>query len=321
MSREAENRPEASLDRGTREVAGVELNTLALADGAAFKSAFQEHRKAIWCYYFPFLFCYGRSKAREMLWHCAGDSLCVFLLRERRDGPRIDLFVPPLPFCPEVTRSSFELMNQFNGDRSARVLWADERDASDFAATGGFEVSLKEKEYMYDPRRVSELQGHEYKDLRKRTRRFQRANDHVWRELRPGDTDGCMELLRKWKRTQGRKSTHLLDMAYTRAAIELYAEFERKDLSGWGVLVDGEVKAFCMGGEMSDTVANFFAAKSDPDIYGLSEFSRWCFCREMVRFELINDASDLGLPGLKQFKRKFRPVAMLEVFTVNQGPG
>ncbi|MHC4592741.1 MAG: phosphatidylglycerol lysyltransferase domain-containing protein, partial [Planctomycetota bacterium] len=208
-----------------------------------------------------------------------------------------------------------------NGDRSARVLWTDESDASHFAATGGFEVNLKEREYMYDPRRVSELKGHQYKDLRKRTRRFQRANDHVWRELRPEDTNGCIELLRKWKKTQGKKRTHLLDMGYTRAAIELYPEFERKDLSGCVVLVEGEVKAFCMGGEMSDTVANFFAAKSDPEIYGLSEFSRWCFCRGMAGFELINDASDLGLPGLEQFKRKFRPVAMLDVFTVSQGPG
>jgi hypothetical protein len=321
MSPEAENRPDASADRGTREVAGVELNTLALADASVLRKAFRQNGKAIWCYYFPFLFCYGRSNVREMLWHCAGDSLCVFLLRERRDGPRIDLFVPPLPFSAVATSDCFDLMNEFNSDRSARILWTDEGDASHFAATGGFEVSLKEREYMYDPRCVSELKGHQYKDLRKRTRRFQRANDHVWRELRPEDTNGCIELLRKWKKTQGRKRTHLLDMGYTRAAIELYPEFEREDLSGWVVLMDGEVRAFCMGGEISDTVASFFAAKSDPEIYGLSEFSRWCFCREMAGSELINDASDLGLPGLEQFKRKFRPVAMLEVFTVNQGPG
>ena len=115
-----------------------------------------------------------------------------------------------------------------------------------------------------------------------------------------------------------RSRSFLLDWGYTKAALGLVGELREEDLSGWGVEIGGEVRAFALAGEMGAGQANFFVAKSDPSIRGLSEFLRWRVCGELRHFSRLNDASDLGLPGLRQHKLKFRPVEMLPVYSAQK---
>ena len=129
-----------------------------------------------------------------------------------------------------------------------------------------------------------------------------------------GDAPACEQLLRYWRRRQGRKHGFLLDWGYTRAALERYGAWSREDLQGWCVELDGRLAAFGMGGRMQGGVANFFVAKADPDVWGLSEYLRWEVYRCLSKFQLVNDAGDLGLPGLRQHKQKFRPVAFLPIY-------
>jgi hypothetical protein len=63
-----------------------------------------------------------------------------------------------------------------------------------------------------------------------------------------------------------------------------------------------------MVGPIDECTASFFVAKSDTRIKGLSEFLRWRICGELQDYSFINDAGDLGLSGLRQYKTKLRPI-------------
>jgi hypothetical protein len=300
---------------------GLRLRPLSLGDAARFAAAVAEHGKRIWCYYFPFLVCYGCTGPRRVLWAEAEGSLCAFLVRERAGRKHTDLLFPPLPATPEAATACLQSTDDANGDHSGRVLWADGHDAKALGHLAGLRAAPKEVEYLYDVERVCGLQGRPYRDLRKRVRRFERENDYDWREYREDDAEACHSLLRRWRRLRGRRVRPVIDMGYSKAALELYGRFRREDLLGRVLTLGGKAAAFCMGGRMAPGLANFFIAKSDPEVFGLSEFARWrflCELRELGRYGLINDASDLGRPGLAQFKRKFRPAEMLEVFTVER---
>jgi hypothetical protein len=41
---------------------------------------------------------------------------------------------------------------------------------------------------------------------------------------------------------------------------------------------------------------------------------RWRVCGEMRSYDLVNDAGDLGIAGLKQHKMKLRPVGFNTVY-------
>ncbi|OGG43817.1 MAG: hypothetical protein A3F84_20190 [Candidatus Handelsmanbacteria bacterium RIFCSPLOWO2_12_FULL_64_10] len=318
---------------------------LSTPDLPRFKSSFLAHRKRAWCYYVPFLLSYSLPPDRPLLWDLREGGLCLFIRRRARDregnsgaerdgqerlagrtswerleeGERTDLMIPPLPCSEGALASCLDLAQRQNPDRRLRVLWADAEDAERLRAAG-FEVAFKEEEYIYDPSAIAHAEGHAFRDLRKRVRRFERAYPCVFRRMTPSDRDGCESLLRLWRRTQGRKRSFLLDWGYTRAALRLVGEVSEEDLSGWVVEAGGEVRAFALAGEMSEELANFFVAKSDPAVRGLSEFLRWRVCGEMRRFHRVNDAGDLDLPGLRQHKLKFRPVERLPVYSAQKRP-
>jgi hypothetical protein len=67
--------------------------------------------------------------------------------------------------------------------------------------------------------------------------------------------------------------------------------------------------------------ASFFIAKTDPNVYGLSEYLRWKVMGELRDYDRVNDAGDLGLPGLRQYKRKLRPVEEVMVYKARMKEG
>ncbi len=140
----------------------------------------------------------------------------------------------------------------------------------------------------------------------------------VMREYQPADAEACRQLLCAWEATQGRKHCKLLDHGYTLACFELAHQLPDDDLRGQVVLLDGQIAAFAFGGEMWPGMASFFIAKASACPRGLSYFLRWHFAAALQDYGLVNDASDLGHPGLRQFKRSLRPVAMVDVYTAEQ---
>ena len=92
-------------------------------------------------------------------------------------------------------------------------------------------------------------------------------------------------------------------------------KFKEDDLLAWCVEIEGKLRAFAMAGPISLDTACFFIAKSDPAISGLSEYQRWRVCGQLIEYDFINDAGDLGIDGLKRHKRKLRPVHYNTVYS------
>ena len=308
--------------RGRRTVgeavgAAPEMRRLGLADLQRFKEAFAAADKRVWCYYFPFLLCYSRSPSRSILWMQERGSLAVFLARGAQ-RPRLDVLFPPIPMQGEALRACVDIVNEWNGDRSGRILWVDKADAAAIWRAGGWAVRLKEEEYVYSPGELSGLGGGRWRTVRRNVERVARLPGLQIRDYRADDAETCRQLLARWEVTQGRRHTRVLDRGYTLACLELAPCLRVPNLVGEVILVDGKVVGFAFGGEMRRGMASFFIAKADTSVRGLSYFQRWHFLERLREYEEVNDASDLGHPGLAQFKKSLRPVGMVAVFSAEQ---
>ena len=83
------------------------------------------------------------------------------------------------------------------------------------------------------------------------------------------------------------------------------------------VRVDGRVKAFALGEPLAAGTAVVHFEKADPGIAGVYQLMNHWFCREALGgFSFVNREQDLGLPGLRQTKRGWRPHHLVEKFTV-----
>ncbi len=281
----------------------------------SLRTLFDAHGKRIWCYFVPFLCCYSlppRRVVRVSEWEGA---TWIIAHSDGRNGLRVDLVVPPLPFTEEVWSRGRAALMELNGGDEPRILWADAKDAE----TGmvlGLRAEEKDREFVYDPKAVSAMSGRRFRDLRKRVHRFGRDVGGRFRPLTPADVTGCDDLLRHWRRRQGRRHPFLLDWGYTRAALDRFSDWGVEDLRGWILEEDDRVLGFAMAGPLNRDEACFFVAKTDPDVRGASEFLRHCVYESMRDYCTVNDAGDLGLPGLRRYKHKFRPVERLQTFTL-----
>jgi hypothetical protein len=266
-----------------------------------------------WCHFPPFLCAFSLSPGREVFVKDVDGSAVVLLRRWNRRGAQVDLVTSPSPLKEGILPQVLEQIRILNDGGPTRILWVDESDHCSLSGQG-FQVTLKEEEYIFNPSTVINAEGSGYRDLRKRLRRFRREYCVQFREMHEADISGGQELLRLWRSKQGRRHPFLLDWGYTKKALEEFHKWPEEYLKAWCVTLKGRMVAFAMAGPIHKDLANFFVAKSDPEIPGLSEFLRHEVFQRLGKYPLVNDAGDLGLPGLRQYKMKFRPVSKRPVY-------
>ncbi len=301
-----------------RGIGHLEVRPLRREDEPRIEAAMKG--REMWSRFFPFLFFYS-APSRQVLIAEAGDALFVFLHRRSRHrrGERIDLFYPPLgcegPAFTEGTREMISAANAANGDSSARVLWAERSDAEQ-ARSAGLIPRHNEWEFIYDLGEVAAMDGKRFRDVRKRFFRFLRAYPlALYRPMGAEDLGGCRALVRALERKQRAAGIPVLDTGYTLAALKWHSLFPEPTLLSRVLVLGERILGFAMAGGMTERGANFFILKTDHSVTGAAEYLR---CRMMdelysLGYRWINDAGDLGRPGLRRHKEKFRPVRKLEV--------
>ncbi len=278
--------------------------------GGYLRDVFLRADKRAWCYFPPFLCAFSLAPNRIVRVAELAGSTCLFV--QRPTG--IDLLAPPIPFDVDALNRVVEKLAARQRGRPPRILWLDARDA-ELLDPQRFELRDKDAEYIYDPSQIAAAKGRLFRDVRKRVHRFERAHPSRFRALDARDIPHCLALLKHWRRRQGRRHPFLLDWGYTRAALDQFQRWSKEMLRGWCVEMDGQVQAFALTGEMQPDLAHFFVAKANPDLPDLSYFLRWRVSSALSAYGRVNDAGDLGLSGLRRFKRKFRPVAQWRVFS------
>lgn len=290
------------------------LEVLKASDLPRYKRALTAGEQRGWGYYFPYLLSRQRPDRSAVLWVEDEGSMCVFLWRRRKGVARLEMPVAPAPMNPSVLRRCLERCNTYNGDRSARILRIDERDAPSVASLVHLRVEERRIQYLYAPADFADLSGRRYRTLRRNVALVE-ALPSV--EVLPWSADheaGCRDLLSRWGRqhralhgTSGGVGSagRALDLASDFAELDL-----RLDLRGEVILIDGRVSSFALGGEIRPGVGCFLEAKCDVDIRGLSYFQRARFLSGLEDIDLVNDGSDVGRAGLRQLKESLRPIAM-----------
>ena len=273
-------------------------------------NAFLQADKKSWCCFVPFLCAFSLEPNRIVCVNEVGRSICLTV--QRPDG--VDLLMPPIPFDAGVFGQLVERCAKTQDGQLPRILWIDAADRMHLNDER-YELIEKDAEYIYDPSQIAGMDGPLFKDLRKRVRRFERIYQPVFRPMTPDDVPDCKELLKHWRHRQGRKHPFLLDWGYTLAALDQFQWWSKDILRGWCVEIDGQIDAFGLVGEMQPDLAQFFVAKADPELPDLSYYLRWRIYDALSAYRWVNDAGDLGLDGMRQFKQKFRPVDRWQVFS------
>jgi hypothetical protein len=297
------------------------LAGLEIADAShlsRFKRAVDAGQQTGWSYYFPYVLARNRSKRSASLLVEDEGSICVFLWRQRKAGPKLDVLLAPMPMNAAVLRRCLERANEFNGDRSARIMRIDEKDRDAVSSLEQLRIKERGEQYLYSPKAYENLSGGKFRTLRRMVARVESGPKVEVLPYAAHHAAGCRELLDRWSERHREDHGTGGGVRLSRCAIDLAQTLPETDLFGEIVLVEGRLSAFAFGGEIRPGVACFFDAKSDIEVSGLSYFHRYRFLSKLHEFDMVNDGSNVGRDGLAQLKESLRPIAMHAEFGAKQ---
>ena len=176
-------------------------------------------------------------------------------------------------------------------------------------------------EYIYSGKDLATLPGSRLSLRRRQCRLFDRRFGHRTsvEEIHPDTLDEVLDFQRRWmtERTSGKENPGLWeeDTAIRR---ELEA-FDALGLSGILLRIDGNIAGYSFGVPLSEDCFDILCEKADrsvPYIYMAlkREFPR----RNDARFRYYNWEEDVGDPGLRTMKLRYRPGNLLEKFRAEE---
>ena len=266
------------------------------------------------------------------------DGRC-FLIKGLCDGA----FTGALPFCPEAELPYyFRLQERYFNEVLRRPFRAFLQDAEGIAVLrdagmlDNYEVTEDPEiyDYIYDGEALRTLSGRSYAGKRNRIHKFEREYGSGWeyRDLGYGDRQEIIAFLKRWGACKGAEEgagvslSENFDVAETleiemSGAIRLLCspELMAKVRCG-GIYVDGELCAFTLGAwNPRERMAVIEIEKAMPEMDGLYQLiNREFLLHAFPDAKLVNREDDVGIPGLRQAKLSYNPIAFEKRYTILQ---
>ena len=269
------------------------------------------------------------------------ECFCLFIM----SGGELTMLLPPLgkkKYVTDAIVKCFEIMNANNSSPYyAHIDYVQESMIEEFVqstddAGSIFEmlehylVERKLVDYIYQVDALIELRGNSYHTKRTEINKFKKSYpDHILEEL---DThkhhDEIIGLFNKWVSDRVKympkeeAEVFLEGIHQERHAIKhMLKHYEKLNLIGLVIYIDGELKGFTVGERINEDTATVIIEKTDFEVFGCAQFIFREFSKilkEHYGVLYINVGDDMGFENLKKVKMSYRPFKLVPKYTIYQ---
>ena len=256
----------------------------------------------------------------RVTWDIIDDHLCIFFT----DAQGTFLYLPPLAaeVRPDVVDAVFEFLDAVNTNKSVlRIEYVEEADVEWYRALG-YDCSVISHDYLYATDQLVRLQGNSYKAKRACVNYFSKNYAFEVCDYADDFRDECLALYQHWA---AQRRANCDDPVYCgmmedsfvtlQTVLEAYSQMECR---GKVVRVDGEVKAFTIGYQLSPEAMCVLFEITDLSVKGLAQFIFRQFCEELSAYPRINAMDTLGMENLDTVKLSYRPVRLAPAYAVRR---
>jgi len=171
------------------------------------------------------------------------------------------------------------------------------------------------------------LSGRKFHQKRNHVNKFKSLYGFEYRRITGENLSDCETLYDKWHSEKADKTEVPLngisvsDVAESREAFfELTANFDKLDVTGGGIYVNGKLAAFSFGEPLSENTAVIHFECGDVEYNGAFPMINQQFLEhEWAGYEFVNREEDMGIEGLRQAKKSYHPVKMVEKYVATLG--
>jgi len=284
-----------------------ELKPISLEDKEFFEAYFDHSARPDW-YQQPWYFNHALMFAQPylMLWKIIDYCLCIF----GRTDDDFFLYVPPLGSgnVSNVVNECFGIIEYEGFEAKIMCDYPDfERCIDkDLYVSKHFDVN-----YINDTILVTILKGNKFKTLRHNVNKFRIEQSFKYIKFNPDlHTIEAKELIEKYHQ----QSEDFDDVEYN---LNLLSNVSALGLRATVLTIDEQVKGLNVGVHLNDHTMGYLINKVDTSIKYLVDYTRWRFHADAksLGYRYVNDGSDLDSKGLQRLKKKFAPIAILELYS------
>ncbi len=187
----------------------------------------------------------------------------------------------------------------------------------------GMEFSTTEDrdnfDYIYSVKSLSTLAGKKLDGKRNHINKFKKLYTYEYEEVSASNIKDCRDILEKWciQRNYSEQSSLI---AERKANYDLLDNYDRLELKGAVIKVNGVPEAFTVGEQLNSHTVVIHIEKANSEIQGLYPMINQQFlANQWTHMEYVNREQDLGLEGLRKAKLSYNPDHFVEKFTVEIG--
>jgi len=292
-----------------------EFKPLELDDRKTLESAFRNYQPQTSEWTFTNFFIWRQFYRFQ--WSQRGDHF-LFLSSPPDQDP---YFLMPLGPAPRIETAKIMLdrLGRENGVSNPSIRKADSRFAEEVRFEGSLEALPQRDhfDYVYSSSDLVSLAGRKFHSKKNFVNRIERTHPGMrYMPLTEDLIPECRRVLERWCLNRDCERNPVLQAEYE-AVRQAFIHFHSLDIAGGTILIDGQVEAFTIGGQLNAETAVIHIEKADPDIPGLYAVINQRFAAERWGAVLwINREQDLGEVNLRKAKLSYRPARFAEKFKI-----
>ncbi len=221
---------------------------------------------------------------------------------------------------PSRKRAVFLLLDWLSEQTSGEpeIKRADTRLIMELQPSTGFstESTRTHFDYLYYTTDLINLSGRKYHSKRNHLKQFLKKYTIDYRPVSDTRISECMEFSSRWCKINNCYSEPSLCEEYV-AINEALSQFNRLQLCGAAIYINGRMEAFALGELLNNNTAVIHVEKASTEFHGIYAAINQMFCANQFKnTTFINREQDLGNDGLRKAKLSYHPAKLVEKFKI-----
>lgn len=173
-------------------------------------------------------------------------------------------------------------------------------------------------DYIYNIEELSLLKGNKYHKKRNLAQKFEKKYKHEVKILNLKSRHNQRSILYLWHMWLDKKNKRYID--YRDEFMAVQKIFILKNILSVGVFVEDELVGFNIGELYPNKYCMILFQKYNPFYTGVSEYlmKKTCGIYNSKGAEYLNFMQDVGVPGLRDAKKLWRPVKFLKKYKIRR---
>lgn len=210
----------------------------------------------------------------------------------------------------------FKEMSQKVNMRAITKPWVDYLTQS---FPGRFEVTSERDafDYLYDADKLRTLSGRKYHSKKNHFNSFMKeyGSRFEYKRLEQKDFKSAIDLMEKWAEDKEKDQNLVGERLAVEKVFKNHSRLQETKVAG--IYVDNVLEAFTFGEMLNPDTLVVHVEKANPHIRGLYVAINKMFLEnEFPDVQYVNREEDLGIEGLRQAKLSYKPIDMIEKYSV-----